>query len=121
MKIETKKKALLNSLIISKLHSSNKDELEQAINELKGEYHLTIDQIIIETGLSRSSIYSYLAGRNKMDKTQVTNRVLKKVNLNLDLDILIEYFRHYRPRSNEDRLKVQTLYTLLLDCLKPRK
>jgi len=112
------KKALFNSLLINKLHSSNKDELSEAINELKVKYKYSIDDIKEESGLSSSSIYSYLDGKQKMDKTQVTNRIIKQCSKNLDFDILIKYFRRYTPKSNEDRLKVQTLITVLMDCVK---
>jgi len=92
--------------------------LSDAINELKVKYKYSIDDIKEESGLSSSSVYSYLDGKPKMDKTQVTNRILTNCSKNLDFDILIKYFRRYTPKSNEDRLKVQTLITVLMDCVK---
>ena len=118
MKKETKKKALINSLVISKLHSSNKDELSDSINELKDEYGFKIEEIMEESGLSRSSIYSYLDGKPKLDKTQVTNRILTKDYKNLDFDILIRHFRTYSPSSSEERNKIGKLIAVLMDCVK---
>ena len=118
MKRETKKKGLLNTLLISKLHSYDTGELQDAINELKAEFKYDIDDIVEVSGLSRSSVYSYLTGKDKKDKTQIAHKLINKFSRNLDFDVMTDYFRTYVPKNSEDKLKLQILITVLMDCVK---